>query len=685
MNKVSFRIPQIQHATQGQIWTTTKIIVTVVGVLALFSNDFVVLFSDAFLTEEASYLLAIPFIFVYMLYRKRRTLRAVIPLDSSDNPKQTRNLPPIAGALLVLTAILLYWHGSYTFTPLEYHMAALPLFASGLVLLLFNSQTLYHLAFPIAFLFFLVPPPSEALYTAGSILSTLSAQISNAFVSAIGVPSTLVSEYGSPLIQIARPDQTTLNFTVDIACSGIYSLIGFAVFSTLIAYIIRDKPWKKLALILSGIPIIYFFNVLRITILLLIGYSFGENLALEVFHALGGWVLIFIGTLLLLLTSEKVFKTQLFSKVEKCAKCNPIPHTTKGFCYSCGRVLKPATSQFPKIDTIKTVAVLFSVISLAMIQPPVFALTQSPDGALISTPVDQQTSTRILPEIPGYTLLFNYRDYDFEEFNQNIDMALVYIYVPDDRSLGTIWVAVEIASARSPLHQWETCLVNYPLATGLSPMVTQLEMRDIQLCENPSIVGRYFAFSYLRTTGLTRFQTVIYWYEKTSFNIDYIVQQKYVKMSLIAYPDSSDDLSQIESSLIQTAKSITDYWQPIKSWSPLTLVLSQSGAQLAASTNIIFMAAVVLYGWETRRQKNLNRVVYGKLSDGNKQIIDIVRKTGEKDMPTLENIANMWLQMTGQSIDRDQLLQKLVELEKAGAINSYIANKQDEPFQTWKP
>lgn len=56
-------------------------------------------------------------------------------------------------------------------------------------------------------------------------------------------------------------------------------------------------------------------------------------------------------------------------------------------------------------------------------------------------------------------------------------------------------------------------------------------------------------------------------------------------------------------------------------------------------------------------------------SDANGQIIDIVRKTEEIELPTLGNIANTYL---------------LVELENAGAINSHITSKKDEPFQMTK-
>ena len=40
--------------------------------------------------------------------------------------------------------------------------------------------------------------------------------------------------YGNPTITITQPNGTPLSFTVDIACSGIYSLIGFLIFAVFI-------------------------------------------------------------------------------------------------------------------------------------------------------------------------------------------------------------------------------------------------------------------------------------------------------------------------------------------------------------------------------------------------------------------------------------------------------------------
>ena len=669
------------HLTETQITLGAKIAALIAATVALFSQDLTILFNDALQSETTSHLLAIPFLFAYLIYRKRKMLRAVIPLENKNSPKETRHLPTIAGILLSATAILLYWHGSYTFTPLEYHMLSLPIFAAGLTLILFNPQTLRQLAFPVAFLLFLMPPPNEILYTFGATLSVISSEAANRIVNIFGIPSTITSESGNPTIIITRPDGTPMSFTVDIACSGIYSLIGFLIFAVFIAYIIRDKPWKKLALVLIGVPLIYLLNIVRITIILTLGYHFGEDLALQVFHLLGGWILIFLGTLLLLFISEKIFKTQIFANpAEKCSQCNLKPQSNQSFCFACGKILKPANIPVQKIDIVKIAVIAVSVILLMSIQAPVFALTQAHPIVVNVTPSGQQVSTEILPQLSNYSLSFWYRDTQFEQKAKQ-DMSLIYLYSPINQSKEPIWVTIEIASTTSSLHRWETCLITWPISKGYQPKVTQIELKDVQLTQNPPIISRYFAFQYTKTNET---QAVLYWYETATFTVNSTSQQKHVKISLIAYPETPEDLSQIENQLVALATAITSYWQPIKMWSQITMLISENGITLAAMSSTLIAAIIVLYTLETRRQRKANAIAHQKLSGPNRQIIDALRVTEKSTTPTLDNVAKTYQKTTDKHLDKKQLLNKLYELEKAGIIKSTITSRQDEPVQIWR-
>ena len=535
---------------------------------------------DALQGESTSYILAVPFLFVYLIYRKRKMLRAVIPLESRGQPKIIRYSATIVGVLLASTAILLYWYGSYTFTPLEYHMLTLPIFAAGLTLILFNMQTLRQLAFPLVFLVLLTPPPSEVLSSVGSTLSVTSSQASFALIQLLGIPSTLTSEYGNPVIQLTRSGGETMGFSVGIACSGIYSLLGFLVFAVFIGYIIRDKPWKKLALFLLGFLLIYVLNIARITTILLIGYNFGVDLATELFHLLGGWILIFLGTLLLLAFSEKVLHTQIFSRPpQACPECNPHPKADRSFCFACGRTLKPARIKFRKTDAIKILAMVAIPILLMSMEAPVFALTRGPPIVVVDTPAGQQVSSNILPSVPGYNLSFGYRDPGFEALAQE-DMALLYYYLPTNQSLKTVYTALEIASSSQNLYSWETCVRTGQVYPFGHEEVSQIELKDVQLLQNPPLIGRFFVFRYV-ATNLT--QAVLYWFQSSTFAVNSTSQQKYIKISLVTFPQNAEDLPSVENQTMALATTVASYWEPIVKWSQVTLFLSQHSWYFAAA------------------------------------------------------------------------------------------------------
>jgi len=656
-----------------------KIATIVVAILAIFHQDLTIIANDALQSEVMSYVLIIPFLFIYLIYRKRKMLNQVIYLENKDQPKKIKHLSTIMGILLFTIAILLYWHGSYTFTPLEYHMFALPIFTAGLTLLLFNPQTLRQLAFPIAFLLLLMPPPSEIIYTFGSTLSLISSEVSYKIISAFGIPSTLISEYGNPIIQITTPSQTTISFAIDIACSGIYSLIGFLVFAVFVTYIIRDKPWKKLALFLTGLSLIYILNITRITIILMIGYYLSEETALQLFHLLGGWFLILIGTFLLLLFAEKIFHTQIFAKpTQICRECNPKPKTTHNFCFTCGRILKPASIRFQRTDIIKITTIIVSVILLISIQTPVFALTEGPAQILTQTPAGEQGNTQLLPQIQGYTPVFLYRDKDFEELSKQ-DASLAYIYQPSDKTKETIWVTIEIGSATAMLHNWEFCLISWQISQERSALVTQLDLRDIKIHQNPPILARYFAFQWIETNQT---QQVLYWFETARFMENGATQQKNIKISLITYPDTPQDIKAEDLQPFATA--IVNHWEPITTWTPIALSLSQNGANLAAIAILLMAFLIVPYTIEKRKERKANTNAYQKVSEPIKQIIDTVLETQKTTAPTLSAIAATYKNRTGKTIEKEELFSRILEAEKTDIIKSYIANKQDEPIQIWK-
>jgi exosortase/archaeosortase family protein len=497
------------------------------------------------------------------------------------------------------------------------------------------------------------------------------------------VPATLSSEYGNPTIVIARPDQTTIGFTVDIACSGIYSLIGFFIFAAFVAYIIRDRTWKKVAIFMLGLPLVYVLNITRIIIILLIGYHFGEQLALQVFHLLGGWILIFLGTLILLTIAEKLFKTRIFARAHEplCLNCNSKSvNTADSFCSHCGRLLRYPIPKLGKTDVAKAVAVLLSVVLLLSIQAPVFAQATAPVQLMVQTPEGEQGNTQILPQVPGYTLQFDFRDRDFEREAKQ-DASLVYAYHDENRTKDSVWVAIEVAQTRSSLHRWEMCLVTWPQTHGYEPQVTQLDLEDVQVLQNPPLIARFFAFQY---TTYNQTQLVLYWFETSTFTMNDTSQQKQVKISLITYPDASQNLTEAENRLLPFAAAIAGYWQPMKTWGQISLILSENGDKLGLATTALLAIAIAVEGIEKRKTKAQNMKILGKLSQEDKQLVSIIRQTEASTKTTMSNIVMAYQNSTNMKIRPETIIDRLTQLQETGLIKKQAISVDDEPIIVWR-
>jgi len=654
-----------QQLNANILAVTLKTATILAATIIIFYQDLAMVANDALQSEFMSHILVIPFLFSYLIYRKRKMIKTSIPFESSSSYRKTFPYKEIVGILLFLIAFLIYSYGSYTFTPLEFHMFTFPIFVTACALILFNIQTLRQLAFPILFLFFLIPPPTILVYSLGSTLSIISTEASCAILNLFGLAAKISTAYGNPVITLTQPNGTPLYFTVDIACSGIYSLIGFIIFASFIAYIARTNTSKKPAILLIGLPLIYLLNILRITIIVLLGYNYGMELAMNIFHALGGWTLIFFGTLLLLLITEKALKIQLFTKKEtiSCPECNPLTEPTRHFCQACGRLLKYVDAKLNKIDLTKIIAIIISVILIISIQAPIFALTKGPVDILSQIATGKTPTTEILPQINDCTLIFVSRDREFEQLAKQ-DASLVYAYVPADSPMNIIWVTLEIASSRGVLHPWEFCIMelwrDLPLPEWQTRYI-QLDLRDVELIENPPLIARYFAFQY-KDNNVT--QVVLYWYETSTFTTNTTAQQKHVKISLIAYPHETESIQKTEDELLTFGIAVANHWQPIKTWAEIALLISKNGNYLLLIPTTLLIITILFQAFNQIKTKQTNIKAYRKLPEKDKKILQAVKETNQNHKGTTH--------------------ETLSNLEEIGLIKQTITNENDQPILKWK-
>jgi len=649
----------------------------IAATIIIFHREFTLLFSDAMQHEPTSYVLAVPFFLVFLIYRKRKMLRAVMPVAEEEQFQNLRHLSLLSGILLASIAILLYWYGAYTSTGIEYQMFALPLFTAGLCLILFNSQTLRQLAFPIAFLIFLIPPPPAILCSLGSVLQIASAKASNAIVNAFNIPTTLTYQNGNPLITVITPNGTGLPFPVDLASSGIYSLVGFAAFAVFVTYLTREKPWKKAALIMTVIPAVYLLRILETAALLFTSYS-RTNLVFQSAHLPSDWVLILAGTLILLVAYKEVFKTKIFAHKSECPQCNSPRRSDEEYCLQCGRIVRPASAKLGKEDVVKLFSVFLVASILLTFQGPFFVLARGQSTVVINTSSGEYYSSQVFPNQSQYLLTFVYENLNYEALTKQ-DMSLTYLYTPINGSGEQILATLEIASVKSDLRSWETYVLSWPESQSGRPRATQIDVQDVTLASNPPTVSRFFAFEY---TDIGQIQAVLYWNETVNFMTNSTLQKKYAQISLIALPSSTYELARVKNALIVLATATADYWQPITTYSETTLIIIQNGPLLLTVPSTGLAIAIIYYKVEARKRKRSSQSAIEKLNKSDRDVVKAVQET--KQPATLENIARTLQETSPETIMTEELERKLEELEKTKIIRTSTYSLDDAPLRIWK-
>jgi hypothetical protein len=211
--------------------------------------------------------------------------------------------------------------------------------------------------------------------------------------------------------------------------------------------------------------------------------------------------------------------------------------------------------------------------------------------------------------------------------------------------------------------------------------VAQVDLKDTKILDNPPMIARYFAFQYL-TDNQT--QLVLYWYETSAFTIENQTQQKHVKLSLITYPETLQDVPAMEGRLLPVAEAIASYWQPSKTWALISMIISQHGLELATTATAILILFIALYIIEIQRQTKTSTTAYPKLKTEDQQLISAVREIQKAKPSTLERIRETYERNSSTKIAIAQLEPRLMELQKTGVVKSTLGNNRDEPIITWK-
>jgi exosortase len=198
---------------------------------------------------------------------------------AADLRREARPGAPWLTAIFLAISLALYVFGRpYDFISLEvagFYGVCLSMLHSylGLPVMLRNW-------FPFFYLGFIIPPPGWLIDAVTIQLKEFVSFVATHILSFCGVP---ITREGVTL-QVAQ-----YQLLVEDACSGMNSLVGLIAISLFYIYLVRKASWRYSVFLVSlVVPIAILANIIRIMVLVLLTYFFGDGVAQGFLHNIAG-------------------------------------------------------------------------------------------------------------------------------------------------------------------------------------------------------------------------------------------------------------------------------------------------------------------------------------------------------------------------------------------------------------
>ena len=195
--------------------------------------------------------------------------------------------PSRVGALLVAASLALFVAGTLA-AEIFTTRASIVGVVAGTIVYVFGWRHLRLLAFPVAFLLFMIPLPAIVFDQMTASLQLVASTFGEHLLRLADVP---VLRDGNVLTLSA----ITLNVTE--TCSGIRSLVSLLAFTSLFAYLMEPTALRRAVLTLSAIPLAISLNGARIAITGIAAGRIGPEMAIGVVHEATGWAIFLVALL----------------------------------------------------------------------------------------------------------------------------------------------------------------------------------------------------------------------------------------------------------------------------------------------------------------------------------------------------------------------------------------------------
>jgi exosortase B len=262
--------------------------IVLAGMAAMYGPSFYDLFNGIWSTDENAHGPIVLAVALWLLYTKWNGIAdAIEPAPA-----------PALGWPLVLVSLLLYILGRSQ-DILIFEIGSLIPMLAGLILVFFGRATLLRLWFPLFFMLFMIPLPGILVDAVTQPMKMGVSWAAEHLLYALGYP---IARTGVILV-IGQ-----YQLLVADACAGLHSLFTLEALGLLYLNLVRhDSFARNVTLAILIVPISFCANVIRVIVLTLITYHFGDEAGQGFLHGFAGMVL-FISALILIIGVDSMLR-----------------------------------------------------------------------------------------------------------------------------------------------------------------------------------------------------------------------------------------------------------------------------------------------------------------------------------------------------------------------------------------
>lgn len=263
-------------------------LIVALGLAVMYVPSFIDLFRTIWSTDEQAHGPIVLGLSVWLVSRKWPSL-ASLPADGAR--------PALAWPMLIVAGLFYALGRSQGI--LIFEVGSLVWMLAGLLLLLRGPAAVRLMWFALFFMLFMIPLPGIVVDTLTAPMKMAVSYVAEQILYAVGYP---IARTGV-MLQIGQ-----YQLLVADACAGLHTLFTLEALGLLYLNVVRHASvLRNISLAILIVPISFTANVIRVMVLTLITYHFGDEAGQGFLHGFSGMVL-FVSALLLIIAADSALR-----------------------------------------------------------------------------------------------------------------------------------------------------------------------------------------------------------------------------------------------------------------------------------------------------------------------------------------------------------------------------------------